>query len=80
MKSDGFGQVEDYTSAFLWMFYLVLVVGLVIVWGVWGYVLALAICLGLHVGIARLAVIRARRDAEWEARVAAAVARGRGRP
>ncbi|MEM8823346.1 MAG: hypothetical protein AAGF30_07035 [Pseudomonadota bacterium] len=77
MGNKGFGQVENYTTAFLWMFYLVLVVGLVIVWGVWGYVLALAICAGLHVGIAKLAVIRARREAAWEARVAAAIARGR---
>ncbi|MEM7641961.1 MAG: hypothetical protein AAF366_05485 [Pseudomonadota bacterium] len=77
MKDHRFGRVEDYTSAFLWMFYLVLVVGLVIVWGVWGYMLALAICVGLHLGIARLAVIRAQREADWEARVAAAIARGR---
>jgi hypothetical protein len=78
MEDDRFGRVEDYTTAFLWMFYLLLVSGLVIVWGVWGYVLALAICAGLHVGIARLAIRRAAREREWEARVAAAIARGRG--
>jgi hypothetical protein len=79
MDDDRHGQAEDYTTAFLWAFYLLLVVGLVVVWGAWGYVLALAICAGLHWGIGRYAVIRARREAEWDARVEAAVSRGRDR-
>lgn len=80
MRDDNsFDRVEDYTNAFLGMFYLVLVMTLVIVWGVWGYVMALAICGVLHWAIRQLGARRAAREADWDARVEAALARRRER-
>ena len=78
MRDDGIGRVEDYTSAFLGAFYLILVMGLVVIWGIWSYAVALAICWALHAGIRRVGLHRARAEAEWEARVAASIARARG--
>ncbi|GIT91062.1 hypothetical protein JANAI62_15170 [Jannaschia pagri] len=77
MRDDKFGQVEDYTEAFLWMAYLVLVSGLVMIWGLWGYPMALIVCACLHYGIKRLGLHRARVEADWDARVAAALDRAR---
>ena len=71
------GRVEDYTGAFLGMAYLILVFGLVTVWGIWGYAVALLICAVLHIAIRRFGAYRARVEAEWEARVAAALDRAR---
>lgn len=48
-------RVENYTVPFLWMFYLVLMIALVAVWGVWGYAFALLICAAIHYGISQLA-------------------------
>jgi hypothetical protein len=79
MRDDGPGQVEDYTEAFLWSAYLVLIVLLVIVWGAMGYLVALACCAGLHWGVTRWSVARARAEADWNARVEAAIARARDR-
>ncbi|UWQ17611.1 hypothetical protein [Jannaschia sp. M317] len=73
------GEVEDYTNAFLWMFYLILVCALVMIWGIWGYALALSVCAALHWGIKRLHRHRARVEADWDARVAAALDRARDR-
>ena len=76
MRDDGdFGRVEDYTNAFLGIFYLILVMTLVIVWGAWGYPVALAICAGLHWAIRRLGERSAAREAAWDARVRAVLAR-----
>lgn len=77
MDDDKYQRVQDYTDAFLWMCYLLLVMTLVMIWGVWGYVAALALCAGIHYAIGRFASYRARTEAEWEARVQAAVARAR---
>ncbi|WP_308918084.1 histidinol phosphate aminotransferase [Jannaschia sp. LMIT008] len=41
----------DYTNAFLAMCYLILVMGLMVIWGVWGYVVALVLCVALRQGI-----------------------------
>jgi hypothetical protein len=76
MDDDRHGQAENYTEAFLWTCYLVVVVLLVILWGAYGYIVAVAACGGLHWGVGRFVTYRAAREAEWEARVAAAVARG----
>ena len=43
--------------------------GLVVIWGIWSYAVALAICWALHAGIRRVGLHRARAEAEWEARV-----------
>lgn len=75
MRRDG--EVEDYTNAFLGMAYLILVMSLVIVWGVWGYPVALALCAALHWGVRRLGMRRAAAEADWDARVEAALARRR---
>jgi hypothetical protein len=79
MRDDGPQPVQDYTEAFLWSAYMVVILLLVIVWGVWGYLVALACCAGLHWGVTRWSVARARAEADWEARVAAAIARARDR-
>ena len=71
----GHGEVEDYTNAFLGMAYIVLVPLLVVVWGLWGYLPALAICAALHLGIRRLGRRRAEAAADWERRVAEALER-----
>ncbi|SDY64800.1 hypothetical protein SAMN05444004_102233 [Jannaschia faecimaris] len=78
MREDSqFERVQDYTNAFLGMFYLILVMTLVIIWGVWGYPVSLAICAVMHWGIRRWGQFRAAREAAWEARVQAALARRR---
>lgn len=78
MRDDGqIDRVEDYTNAFLGMAYLMLVMMLVFVWGVWGYPVALAICAGLHWVIRRLGLRRAAREAAWDARVEAVLAKRR---
>ena len=77
MDGDRFGRVEDYTTAFLGTFYLILVMGLAVIWGVWGYLVALLLCAALHWLIDRFGARRAAAEAEWEARVAAAIRRGR---
>ncbi|TFL18750.1 hypothetical protein [Jannaschia formosa] len=79
MRDDRPERVEDYTEAFLWTAYMILIVALVMIWGIWGYLIALATCAGLHWGITRWSVARARAEAEWDARVAAALARARAR-
>lgn len=71
------GRVEDYTGAFLGMVYLLLVFGLVTIWGMLGYAAALGISALIHVAIRRFGDWRARTEAEWDARVAAAIARAR---
>ena len=77
MDDDRYGRVEDYTLAFLATFYLILVMALVLIWGVWGYPAALALCAGLHWAIRRLGLRRARAQADWDARVAAILDRHR---
>lgn len=77
MDNERIGQVEDYTNAFLGALYLVLVAGLVLIWGVWGYVVALALCVAIHRVIEIVGTRRARAEAEWDARVAACIARAR---
>lgn len=77
MNGRGTGHVEDYTTAFLGVLYLLVVMTLTLVWGVWGYGIALAVCAIGHVCIRRLGLRRAARDAEWDARVEAALARAR---
>lgn len=77
MRGRETGRVEDYTNAFLGMFYLLLVVSLTIVWGALGYGVALALCAVIHVAIRRLGLRRAARDREWDARVEAALERAR---
>lgn len=79
MRDREIGRVEDYTAAFLGMAYLLGVTGLTIVWGVWGYGVALLICATTHVAIRRFGLRRAAREAEWDARVEAALARARRR-
>ena len=79
MRERGVGRAEDYTQAFLGMAYLLAVTGLTIAWGVWGYGAALLLCGAAHLGLRRLGTRRAAREAEWEARVAAAITRGRAR-
>ncbi|MEM9798463.1 MAG: hypothetical protein AAF919_18375 [Pseudomonadota bacterium] len=64
------GQVEDYTNAFLGMFYLILVMALVVIWGMWGYPVALMICACIHWGIHRLGLRLERHEARIEARIA----------
>ena len=76
-RDDGVGQVEDYTGAFLGMAYLVGMTGLMLVWGAWSYVAALATCGACHVAIQRLGQRRRARETNWEARVEAALARAR---
>lgn len=73
-----FGQVEDYTNAFLGVFYMLLVMSLVMIWGLWGYLAALCVCGAMHYGIKHFTNYRDRVEADWDARVKAAVARGRG--
>lgn len=77
MNGRGTGHVEDYTTAFLGVLYLLVVMTLTLVWGVWGYGVALAACALLHAGIRRLGLYRATREAEWDARVEAALSRAR---
>ncbi len=78
MRDDGhFDRVQDYTDAFLAMSALILLSALVLVWAAFGYLVALALCFGLHVTIGRLAALRAARDADWDARVDAVLARHR---
>lgn len=72
---DGFQPVEDYTNAFLGVFYLLLVMTLVVIWGAWGYVVSLALCAGLHWTIRHFSLRRAAREAAWDARVEAVLAR-----
>ena len=79
MRDDRPDRVEDYTDAFLWTSYMILVVALVLIWGTLGYLIALATCAGLHWAITRWSLARARAEADWDARVAAAVARARDR-
>jgi hypothetical protein len=76
MRDDGPRAVEDYTEAFLWSAYLVTITLLVVVWGVLGYLVALACCGGLHWAVGRVTERRARAEADWDARVAEAIARG----
>ena len=73
------GRVEDYTDAFLALMWLLGITALTLVWGVWGYAAALVLCAAAHAGIRRLARLRAAREAAWDARARAAVARGRAR-
>ncbi len=73
----GQGEVEDYTNAFVGMAYLILVMVLVVVWGVWGYPLALALCAALQHGIRRLGLRQSVAAADWDRRVAAALERAR---
>lgn len=75
MRKDGIGEVENYTDAFLCVAYLLLVMTLVMIWGVWGYVFSLAVCATLHWGIKHLGLRRARAEAAWDARVNAALDR-----
>ena len=77
MDDHRIGRAEDYTAAFLWTAYPLLVVALALVWGVAGFTLALCTSWGLDRGLARWGKARARAEAEWEARVAAALARAR---
>lgn len=78
MRDDGrLDRVEDYTNAFLGMFYLILVMVLVLIWGAWGYPMALVICAALHWGIHRFGAYRAAREAAWDARVEAVLAKRR---
>ncbi|WP_299646061.1 hypothetical protein [uncultured Jannaschia sp.] len=77
MDDDRHGRVEDYTNAFLATFYLILVMALVLIWGVWGYLVALGLCAALHWAIRTLGLRRARAEAERDARVAAILARRR---
>lgn len=77
MDGDRFARAEDYTNAFLGMLYLVLVMGLVVIWGAWGYVAALALCAAVHKGIDWFGARRAAAEADWEERVATAIRRGR---
>ncbi|SFI61453.1 hypothetical protein [Jannaschia pohangensis] len=79
MNEGPFSRVEDYTNAFLGAFYLSLVTGLVVVWGIWGYAVALLICAALHGAIHHFGRKRAEAAAAWEARVAAAIARHHSR-
>lgn len=74
---DQFQRAENYTTAFLGMFYLTLVFALVVIWGLWGYPVALAICLALHWAIRGWGNRVAAREADWDARVDAIVARAR---
>lgn len=46
--------VPDYTNAFLGMVYLILVMGLMVIWGLWGYLVALATSAALNAGLGRL--------------------------
>ncbi|MEL7184531.1 MAG: hypothetical protein AAFY65_04255 [Pseudomonadota bacterium] len=55
MNKHPIGRVEDYTLPFLCMLYVVLLATLVLIWGVWGYLMALLMCSLAHVGIHRLA-------------------------
>ncbi|WP_371156571.1 hypothetical protein [Jannaschia sp. 2305UL9-9] len=75
MRQNGIGEVENYTDAFLCIAYLLLVMTLVMIWGVWGYVVSLSVCAGLHWAIKRLGLRRARMEAAWDARVAEALDR-----
>ncbi|MGC1260171.1 MAG: hypothetical protein WA873_05850 [Jannaschia helgolandensis] len=78
MRNDGqIDRVEDYTNAFLGMAYLMLVMILVFVWGVWGYPVALATCVGLHWAIRGWGLRRAARNAAWDARIDAVLAKRR---
>ncbi|MGB3554603.1 MAG: hypothetical protein WBA25_08190 [Jannaschia sp.] len=77
MDDDRFGRVEDYTDAFLCIAWLLLVSTLVTIWGVWGYPAALALGAALHWVIRVLGIRRARAEAEWDARVEAALERAR---
>lgn len=74
---DQFQRVQDYTFAFLGMFYLTLMFTLMVIWGVWGYLVSLALCLALHWVLRRWGNRRAAREADWDARVATIVARAR---
>ena len=47
--------VPDYTNAFLAMSYLIAVMGLVVIWGVWGYAVALGLCWVGHIALVRIA-------------------------
>lgn len=62
MRDDHPGRVEDYTIPFLVMAYLVLVMVLVGVWGIWGYAIALMLSAALHAGLARWHLAVAARD------------------
>ena len=75
MSERRIGRVEDYTNAFLCVLYPLVVMTLTLLWGVWGYAMALAACGGLHLAIRAGERRRAARDAEWDARVEAALAR-----
>ena len=77
MNDRRIGRVEDCTTAFLGMTYLLVVLSLTLVWGAWGYGVALGACLVLHLAIRRLGRVRAAREAEWDARVEAALSRAR---
>ena len=77
MRDHKFGQVENYTDAFLATAYLLLVMTLVMIWGLWGYVAALFVCAVLHAAIRHFGLRRAQAEADWDARVAAAIARAR---
>lgn len=72
------GRAEDYTGAFLGMAWLLCVFVLTLAWGLWGYAVALALGAVTHAAIRRLGQRRAAREADWDARVDAAMARGRG--
>ncbi|WP_179380157.1 hypothetical protein [Jannaschia marina] len=76
---DHFDRVQDYTNAFLGMVYLLLVFVLVLIWGVWGYPMALALCAALHWAIHRWGLRRRAREAAWDARVEAILQKRRER-
>ncbi|CTQ48688.1 hypothetical protein [Jannaschia donghaensis] len=78
MRDDGrLERVQDYTNAFLGTFYLILLTTLILIWGVWGYPMALAIGAILHLGIRRWSLRRAAAEAAWDARVRDVLARRR---
>ncbi|MGB3408738.1 MAG: hypothetical protein WBA67_14735 [Jannaschia sp.] len=79
MNERKIGEVENYTDAFLATIYLLLVMSLVMIWGVWGYVAALTACGGLHWLIRHFGLRRERAEADWDARVSAAIERARKR-
>ena len=75
------GQVTDYTEVFLVMAYVVLLMTLVAVWGVWGFAAALLLGGALHLILRqagrRVEAVRTARDARAEAAIRRGRARGR---
>lgn len=73
------GSVPDYTAAALTMAWVVLTLTLLIVWGLWGFVAALALAWSVHLAIREAGARLERARAAWDARVEAAIARGRAK-